>query len=201
MFYPRTPCCWNFSSLIFIFCIYLTALGLSCHIWDLVPWPGIEPGPPALGTWKLNHWILLYGERMSQNIKASIWLTLKVAISSWQQYGCLHPEARQWRKALGCSLHDSWTWHTREQSTFSSQSNLAWKLSGWANMISAIVGLWEKMKKSKFGIFLGQLIRWIGLLFFYPAVVEGRAGHGMWVGHQGTCTPMLPNKPALVQLV
>ena len=29
---------------------------LSCSIWDLVPWPGIEPGPPALGTWSLSHW-------------------------------------------------------------------------------------------------------------------------------------------------
>lgn len=34
-----------------------------------------------------------------------------------------------------------------------------------------------------------------------PAVVESRAGRGMWVGPQGTCKPMLPNKPALVQLV
>ena len=23
---------------------------LSCGMWDLVPWPGIEPGPPALGA-------------------------------------------------------------------------------------------------------------------------------------------------------
>ena len=30
---------------------------LSCSMWDLVPWPGIEPGPPALGMWSLNHWI------------------------------------------------------------------------------------------------------------------------------------------------
>ena len=26
----------------------------SCGI--LVPWPGIEPMPPALGAWSLNHW-------------------------------------------------------------------------------------------------------------------------------------------------
>ena len=25
-------------------------------MWDLVPWPGIEPRPPALGAWSLNHW-------------------------------------------------------------------------------------------------------------------------------------------------
>ena len=29
----------------------------SCDVWDLVPWPGIEPRPPALGAWSLNHWI------------------------------------------------------------------------------------------------------------------------------------------------
>ena len=29
---------------------------LSCGMWDLVPWPGIEPGPPALGAWNLSHW-------------------------------------------------------------------------------------------------------------------------------------------------
>ena len=32
-------------------------VGLSCHMWDLVPWQGIEPGPPALGAQNLSHWI------------------------------------------------------------------------------------------------------------------------------------------------
>ena len=44
--------------------IYLAVLSLSCSIyrifscgmWDLVPWPGIEPGPPALGARSLSHW-------------------------------------------------------------------------------------------------------------------------------------------------
>ena len=30
---------------------------LSCGMWDLVPWPGIKPGPPAWGAWDLSHWI------------------------------------------------------------------------------------------------------------------------------------------------
>ena len=34
---------------------YLTMLGLSCSVWDLVPWPGNEPGPPALGAQRLSH--------------------------------------------------------------------------------------------------------------------------------------------------
>ena len=29
---------------------------LSCGMWDLVPWPGIKPRPPALGAWSLSHW-------------------------------------------------------------------------------------------------------------------------------------------------
>ena len=30
---------------LFIYLIYLAVLGLSCGMWDLVPWPGIEPRP------------------------------------------------------------------------------------------------------------------------------------------------------------
>ena len=29
---------------------------LSCSMWGLVPQPGIEPWPPALGAQSLNHW-------------------------------------------------------------------------------------------------------------------------------------------------
>ena len=36
--------------------IYLAVLCLSCGTWDLVPWPGIEPGPPAIGPGSLSHW-------------------------------------------------------------------------------------------------------------------------------------------------
>ena len=27
-----------------------------CCMWDLLPWPEIEPGPPALAAQSLNHW-------------------------------------------------------------------------------------------------------------------------------------------------
>ena len=29
---------------------------LSCGMWDLVPQPGIKPGPPALGAQSFSHW-------------------------------------------------------------------------------------------------------------------------------------------------
>ena len=28
----------------------------SCSMWDLVPWPGMESGSPALGAQSLSHW-------------------------------------------------------------------------------------------------------------------------------------------------
>ena len=35
----------------------MTVLGLSCGMQDLlIPWPGIELGPPALGSWSLSQW-------------------------------------------------------------------------------------------------------------------------------------------------
>ena len=44
----------------FILLIYLTVLrhmGSFNHgMWELVSWPGIKPGPPALGAWCLSHW-------------------------------------------------------------------------------------------------------------------------------------------------
>ena len=38
--------------------IFLAAcrIFLAACMWDLVPWPGIKPGPPALGARSLNHW-------------------------------------------------------------------------------------------------------------------------------------------------
>ena len=37
--------------------LFVVAHGIfSCGMWDLVPWPGIEPRPPALGVQTLSHW-------------------------------------------------------------------------------------------------------------------------------------------------
>ena len=39
---------------LFIYLFILWPRREACEI--LVPQPGIEPGPPALGAWSLNHW-------------------------------------------------------------------------------------------------------------------------------------------------
>ena len=36
--------------------IHLVMPGLICSMCGLVPWAGIEPGPPALGAQNLSHW-------------------------------------------------------------------------------------------------------------------------------------------------
>ena len=49
--FPYFPCIYPVFVFVLIF-IYLAVLGLSCSLWDLVPWSGIEPRPPALGSAK-----------------------------------------------------------------------------------------------------------------------------------------------------
>ena len=44
------PLLWHVGSLV-VACLLL----VEACMWDLVPWPGIEPGPPALGAQSLNH--------------------------------------------------------------------------------------------------------------------------------------------------
>ena len=43
---------WHVGSFLFNFGMWT----LNCSLWDLVPWPGIEPRPPALGAQSLSHW-------------------------------------------------------------------------------------------------------------------------------------------------
>ena len=66
-------CYWGakffiFSKIIYLFiwlhCIFVVVYKIfSCSVWtfssstwDLVPWPVVKPGSPALGVWSLSHW-------------------------------------------------------------------------------------------------------------------------------------------------
>ena len=51
---------WHVGSSVFIAACRIFSCSiqtLSWGKWDLVPWPGIEPGPPELGVWSLSHWM------------------------------------------------------------------------------------------------------------------------------------------------
>ena len=46
--------------------------GLSRGMWDLVPCPGIEPRPPALGAWSLSPWTTREVPYLTVVIKTSL---------------------------------------------------------------------------------------------------------------------------------
>ena len=49
---------WLCQILVAVHGIFVATCGIfSCDMQDLVPWPGIERGHPALEAWSLNHWI------------------------------------------------------------------------------------------------------------------------------------------------
>ena len=67
--YSHKGSIWNLGHLIFFNICYLFWLHqvwdlfvclfvcfFSCSLWDLAPWPGIEPRSPALGAWNLSCW-------------------------------------------------------------------------------------------------------------------------------------------------
>ena len=43
---------------LFFFLFISACTNFSCGMWDLVPWPGIEPGPPEFRVWSLSHWTI-----------------------------------------------------------------------------------------------------------------------------------------------
>ena len=51
---------------------------LSCGMWDLVPWPKIEPRPPALGIWSLSRWTTRNVQKSHVLITGSLALLLSV---------------------------------------------------------------------------------------------------------------------------
>ena len=58
----------------------LSLLALDYSMWDLVPWPGNKPVPPALGVWSLRHWITrevlktqFYGSWLPRGSNRSCW--------------------------------------------------------------------------------------------------------------------------------
>ena len=74
---PRTKCCSSWKVYTISTSFFLIFMGVLCcfffwlcwelvaactifsySMWDLVPWSGLEPGPPALGTQSLSHWTM-----------------------------------------------------------------------------------------------------------------------------------------------
>ena len=48
--------CWVLVVARGVFSLHCSMQTLSYDMWDLVPWPGIEPRPLVLEVWNLSHW-------------------------------------------------------------------------------------------------------------------------------------------------
>ena len=75
--------------------ISLAMSGLSCNMWDLVPWPGMDPRPATMGVLSLSH-------RITWDVpKHYFWVHL---------WGCLRKISNvssRWSKA-DCLSHCGW---------------------------------------------------------------------------------------------
>ena len=47
---------WDLQPLLWQAASLVVAYDVNHGMWGLVPWPGIELEPPALGAWRLSHW-------------------------------------------------------------------------------------------------------------------------------------------------
>ena len=88
----------------------------SCGMQDLVPQPGIGPGPPALGAWSLNRWttrevpadntfIVLY--KMLVQIISQLFLTavLTIPFVRWENRGLERSKHQSWNQGFRPSNH------------------------------------------------------------------------------------------------
>ena len=59
---------------------------LSCGMWDLVPWPGMELRPPALGVWSLSHWTTREVPRTYFNMAFIVYIYFMVLFGSYEKW-------------------------------------------------------------------------------------------------------------------
>ena len=135
LYLPRSfcpPVVWGFFLFIWLCSVSVVVHWISdlrwcirdlCSTGDLVPWPGIEPGSPALGTWSLSHWTTR--EVPGQFIFSWVWPTSLLA--AYIQFVLLRPwvideadsvsdfrtEHGAWRKPVN-TLHPLVQWWTHD---------------------------------------------------------------------------------------
>ena len=116
----------------------LAVLGLSCSMWDLVPWPGLKPGPSALGTWSLNHWIT---REVPQLISLNLYLHHIKRVLGSSQF--IHAPSFDF-KWIGRNRYDS---HFACKETTSQRSGA---LSMFAELVGNRASVWETESKTYF---------------------------------------------------
>ena len=62
-------------NILFLTHVYLfDCTSLCCSMWDLAPWPGIEPVPPASGVLCVSHWTTREVSQSAFNVLPAGWL-------------------------------------------------------------------------------------------------------------------------------
>ena len=105
--------------------IYLAVPDLRCGMRDLGPWPGIEPGPPALRAQSLNCWTTReVPDPISVNLRKIMYLSV------------VHSYLGQWQQVI-------WGQHMVSIYSHIAGSSLSWGfLSLWTDLIRS--GNWVK---------------------------------------------------------
>ena len=112
----------------------------SCSMWDLVPWPEIKPGPPALGVWSLNHWATRESHfsiflKTQSRLKSKIFYLLCMFIISSKSWGWGHGE--KWHS----------NWNSFKGSKYS-QMILMYILIACCSVIALVVYVTQKTLKN-----------------------------------------------------
>ena len=129
----------------------------SCGMWDLVPWPGIEPGPPALWAWNLSLWTARESESEVTQSCPILCDPMDYSLSGSSVRGIFQARVLEWI-AISFSRGSFWprnqtqvsrivgrrftVWATKEAPNYSSSLRLRLK-SRWACVTN------DKAKKCK----------------------------------------------------
>ena len=91
---------------------------LSWGIWDLIPWPGIKPWPPALGAWSLSHWIT--EEFLQDALLLASSFTLMISFGPNQNH---HLSYIRWGSLFPLNEWDSWSSESSHRQQWKSRTN------------------------------------------------------------------------------
>ena len=127
--------------------IYLTALDLSCSMWNLVPWPGIEPEPPLLGvlTSPLDHrgspWCSFVQMRRLRDWKVRWLVQDRKVRSGAREYELKHSVSKTCVLHLGTErcCTDRYGTLLRQNELYTCLHSRCWRLVRWAGIDKIVV--------------------------------------------------------------
>ena len=128
---------WVLVEALWVFNVCCSMWTLSWGMWDLVSWPGMEPGHPALGMWSPSHWNMREGpptmffgkllnpseplechQRNENNNRTFLWLCVCVCIQQLTAALSPLPGMHSFNKYLFIKITGLPRWHNGKEPTF-----------------------------------------------------------------------------------